>query len=118
MEEENVTAFHLTGGLEGETADAMYIVFNPNKEAKEITLPEGEWHVCINGEDAGNVSLEKVSGTATVDAISPLVLVQGEVAADNGSGNGMSTGTTVALSAAVLAALSGAVIVRKKGSKK
>ena len=118
MEEENVTAFHLTGGMDGETAEAMYIVFNPNKEAKEITLPEGEWHVCINGEDAGNVSLGKVSGTTTVDAISPLVLVQGEVAADNGSGNGMPTGTVVALSAAVVAALSGMMISRKRGSKK
>lgn len=79
VEEANVTAFHLIGGLEGETADAMYIVFNPNKEAKEITLPEGTWHICINGEEAGVKSLGKVSGTATVDAISALVLVQGEV---------------------------------------
>lgn len=88
MEDANVTAFSVAGGLEGETADAMYIVFNPNKEAKEITLPEGEWHVCINGETAGVESLEKVSGTATVDAISALVLVQGDVAESTGSGNG------------------------------
>ena len=116
--EPNVTAFHVTGGIEGETAEAMYIVFNPNNEAKEITLPEGEWHVCINAEDAGNVSLGKVSGTVTVDAISPLVLVQGEVAADNGSDNGMPTGSVVALSVAVLAALSGMMIARKRSSKK
>lgn len=88
MEDANVTAFSVTGGLEGETADAMYIVFNPNNEVKEITLPEGEWHVCINGETAGVESLEKVSDTATVDAISALVLVQGEVAESTGSGSG------------------------------
>ena len=90
MEDANVTAFSVAGGLEGETADAMYIVFNPNKEAKEITLPQGEWHVCINGETAGVESLETVSGTATVDGISALVLVQEEVAAattDSDKGN-------------------------------
>lgn len=87
-EEENVTAFSITGGMEGENADAMYIVFNPNKEAKEITLPEGTWHVCINGENAGTESLEKVSGTTSVDAISALVLVQGENAVTTGSAKG------------------------------
>ena len=119
MEEANVTAFHLTGGFEGETADAMYIVFNPNNEAKEITLPEGTWHVCINGENAGTESLEKVSGKATVDAISALVLVQGENAVTTGSSQGMSTGTMVALLACIVAALSGLgmLIARKRRGK-
>ena len=79
IEDANVTAFHLTGGMEGESADAMYIVFNPNKEAKEITLPEGKWHICISGEDAGVTSLGTVKDSVTVDPISALVLVQGEV---------------------------------------
>ena len=79
VEEANVTAFHLTGGMEGESADAMYIVFNPNKEAKEIMLPEGKWHICINGEEAGVTSLGTVKDSVTVDPISALVLVQGEV---------------------------------------
>ena len=119
IEEANVTAFHLTGGLEGETADAMYIVFNPNNEAKEITLPEGKWHVCINGENAGTESLEKVSGKVTVDAISALVLVQGENAVTTGSGNGANNGeiaTAVALLGAATAVLGG-VIARKKKAK-
>ena len=79
VEDENVTAFHLTGGMEGETADAIYVVFNPNKEAKEITRPEGKWHICVNGEEAGVTSLGTVKDKVTVDAISALVLVQGEV---------------------------------------
>ena len=79
VEEANVTAFHLTGGMEGENAEAMYIVFNPNKEAKEITLPEGKWHICINGEKSGVTSLGTVKDKVTVDPISALVLVQGDV---------------------------------------
>ena len=74
--DENVTAFSLTGGLKGESADAMYIVFNPNAESKEITLPEGNWNVYINAENAGTEVLDTVSGTVTVDAISAMVLVQ------------------------------------------
>ena len=94
--EANVTAFQLTGGVEGETADAMYIVFNPNNAAKEIALPEGEWHICINGEDAGTESLGTVSGTATVDAISALVLVQGNIAAGTDSNAGTNSGSASA----------------------
>ena len=88
VEEANVTAFHISGGPDGETADSMYIVFNPNNEAKEITLPEGKWHACINGEEAGTESLEKVSDKVTVDGISAMVLVQGENAVTTGSGKG------------------------------
>ena len=76
IETKNVTAFHLTGGIEGETADAMYVVFNPNTESTNITLPEGKWNVYINGEKAGTEVLKTVSGTVTVDAISAMVLVQ------------------------------------------
>ena len=76
IETKNVTAFSLTGGVEGETADAMYIVFNPNEESTNVTLPEGKWNVYINGKNAGTEVLETVSGTVTVDAISAMVLVQ------------------------------------------
>lgn len=122
----NVTAFHLTGGLEGETADAMYIVFNPNNSAKEITLPEGEWHICINGETAGTESLGTVSGTATVDAISALVLVQGDVAVNNGSSTNAGSsaadtsaaitggGTATIALLVMAAALAGAYYFKKK----
>ena len=114
MEDANVTAFSVTGGLEDETADAMYIVFNPNNEAKEITLPEGEWHVCINGETAGVESLEKVSGTATVDAISALVLVQGEVAESTGSGSRNGNAMEVVACLGVAGAVIATSVVKKR----
>lgn len=114
IEEPNVTAFHLTGGIEGETADAMYIVYNPNKEAKEITLPEGDWHVCINGERAGTESLGKVSGTTSVDAVSALVLVQGENAVTTGSGKGNAEATELVAYLGVAGACIVASIVKRR----
>ncbi len=114
MEEPNVTAFHVKGGLEGETADAMYIVFNPNNESKEITLPEGKWHVCINGEKAGTESREKVSGKVTVDAISALVLVQGENAVSSGNGSGANKTSTIVAFLGVASAIVGGAAVKKK----
>ena len=74
--EANVTAYTITGGPEGEKADAMYIVFNPNTTATTVTLPEGNWNVYINGEEAGTKILETVSGSIEVAPISTIVLVQ------------------------------------------
>lgn len=113
IEEPNITAFSIIGGVEGETADAMYIVFNPNNEAKAITLPEGKWHVCINGEKAGTESLEKVSGTVNVDAISALVLVQGENAVTTGSSNGNTKAMELVAYLGVAGACIAASIVKK-----
>ena len=101
----------------------MYIVFNPNTSAKEITLPEGEWNICINAEDAGTESLGVVSGTVTVDAISALVLVQGNVTANAGSASTGTTSTDSAITGsstalvallAMAAALAGAYCYKKK----
>lgn len=107
----SLTAFYLTGGLEGETADAMYIVFNPDAEGKEITLPDGEWNVYINGENAGTEVLATVSGTITVDGISAMVLVQETASA----GSNSTVLVVIALIAvAVAAGALGAVVARKK----
>ena len=75
--DEEVLGFQINASaVEGEKADSILVYFNPNPEATQITLPEGEWNVYINGEKAGTEVLEKVSGTVTVDAISAMVLVQ------------------------------------------
>jgi pullulanase len=74
---EEVLGFQINASaVEGEKADSILVYFNPNPEATQITLPEGDWNVYINGEKAGTEVLEKVSGTVTVDAISAMVLVQ------------------------------------------
>ena len=74
----NVLAFRINGGVNGETSDGLFIIFNPNTESQEVPLPEGVWDVYVNGEKAGTEVLDTISATATVAPISALVLVKGE----------------------------------------
>ena len=81
--EDNLLLFEVAGKekVAGEVSDGIVVIFNSNKTAKTVNLSTygitGDWTVCINGEDAGTTSLGTVNGTATVDAISALVLVKG-----------------------------------------
>lgn len=73
----NVVAFDIQGGVNGETADELFVIFNANTESTTVTLPEGKWNVYINGEKAGTEVLEKITnGEVTVDAVSAMVLVR------------------------------------------
>lgn len=113
----NIVAFHINGGVNGETADALYVIFNANKDAAELTLPEGKWNVYINGEKAGTEVLKTIkNGKVTVDGISAMVLAQ-----DGNSAGGSNVFLIVSIIAViVMAAAAGFVIVSKgkKGSKK
>ena len=113
----NVAAFHITGGINDETAEALYVIFNPNPENTDITLPEGNWNVYVNGEKAGTEILDTVSGSVTVDGITAMVLVQeaGAQVADGGFDNSVK----VAIFAALVAAGAGVVTaIRKKKMSK
>ena len=77
----NVLGFHIAPDANGDS-DALVVIFNPNAEATTVTLPEGQWEVHINGEDAGVTALATAEGTVEVAPISAMVLVQpGEVPA-------------------------------------
>jgi pullulanase/glycogen debranching enzyme len=67
-------------GVEGETAKNIICLYNATANAAEIELPEGEWTVCANKTKAGIYNLGTVSGKVSVDSVSALILVQGEVA--------------------------------------
>ena len=69
----NVNGFHIAEGANGES-NSLVVIFNPNAEATTVTLPEGSWDICINGEDAGDVSLGTAEGTVEVAPISAMVL--------------------------------------------
>ena len=71
----NVSGFHIAAVANGEE-NALVVIFNPNAEATNVTLPEGRWDIRINGEDAGDLSLGTAEGTVEVAAISAMVLVQ------------------------------------------
>ena len=103
----NVVAFAITGDVDGETADGMYVIFNANNEKKEVTLPEGNWNVCINDTLAGTDTIETISGTAEVAPVSALILVKGD---GNGSTAVASAGTLPAWMAYVFTILVAVVI--------
>ena len=70
----NVTAFHITAGANGEASD-LFVIFNPNREATKVTLPDGEWAIYVNGQQAGTEALSSVHWDVTVDPISAMILV-------------------------------------------
>lgn len=76
---DKLVAFEVNGGINGETSDGIYLVFNANNEEKEVTLPDGSWDVCINGEQAGTDPIETITdGKLTVAPISAMVLVKSD----------------------------------------
>ena len=130
---DNVVAFQINGGINGENSDGLFIIFNSNNEAREITLPDGVWDVYVNAEKAGTEVLDTITGgVAIVEPISALVLVKGEgngdlqtsapadsaTGADNDSDDSTSAGSgivsTVLIIAGVVVIAVGIILVRRK----
>ena len=89
-----VVGFTIDGAAEGEVADQLLIIYNASKEAKEVTIPEGTWNVCIKDNKAGIAVIETVSGgKISVSPISTLALVQGETEDANAVGSTTTTTT-------------------------
>lgn len=112
----NTLAFQISKGANGEEND-MVVIFNAKQEAASITLPEGNWDIYINGEDAGTTALGSVKGTISVDPISAMVLIKS-------SGNDPSANTyssalmiSVITGACVIVALGWALIIVRRRKK-
>ena len=75
----NVVACHITAGANGEENEIIAI-FNPRSADTVVTLPEGEWTVYINADQAGTEPLATVSGEVNVETVSACVLVKAPVA--------------------------------------
>ncbi|MDE6590969.1 MAG: type I pullulanase [Oscillospiraceae bacterium] len=126
----NVLAFDIKGGVNGETAEELFVIFNANEASTTVALPEGKWNVYINGEKAGTQALATVSGgSAEVAPISAMVLVkedapvsnQGSASAETGAPeekNGGGTLSTVLIAAGVVCAGGAAFAVGKNKKKK
>ena len=110
--DDNVMAFKINGGVNGEVADNLFVIFNANETAAEVELPEGKWNVYIDAENAGTEVLRSVKGTVKVDGISALVLCQ-----DNNRAPGVNGGLLAGVGAAVLAAGAAVAVVLKKKKK-
>lgn len=76
VEDSNVVAYTLNGSAVNDYWNNIAVMFNSNKEAVDVNIPEGEWVVVVNGEKAGVEALAEVSGSkVTVPAQSSYVLV-------------------------------------------
>lgn len=76
----NVVAYVIENQPNNECSDKVCVIYNANKEAKTVKVPEGEWKVCIKDGKAGTEAIETFTGSeVSVDAISCLVMVQGDL---------------------------------------
>lgn len=75
----NVVGCHIASGANGEENE-LVAVFNPRKEASVVTLPEGQWTIYIDGENAGTTALGTAETEVSVEPISAMVLVKEPVA--------------------------------------
>lgn len=76
--EKGVIAYELEPN-NGEVSDGIFVVYNALTEAQTVTLPEGEWTICVQGDKAGTESLGTASGSLTIDGISTTILVKGSL---------------------------------------
>ena len=76
--EKGVVAYCINGGVNGEKAEQIVVIYNPLSTDTTVTLPEGEWDIYVNDTYASaDIILDTVSGTVTVPKISAMVLVKG-----------------------------------------
>ena len=73
----------------------IFVIFNANKGAQTVNLPEGEWTININGEQAGTASLGTASGSVSVAGISAMVLTKDDEGPDEKAPVGPSEAKTV-----------------------
>ena len=81
-EHPHIGAFHVRGDVYYEPSDELFLIFSAADTAETFPLPEGSWHVCIDGDHAGTESLGTVRGHVTVPPLSALVLVKGALVGD------------------------------------
>ena len=80
LPDDNAVAFRINGGVNGETAKELFLIFNPTDKAIEVNLPKGRWNVCINADTAGTKPLAVITkGKATAEPVSAMVLVKGKI---------------------------------------
>ena len=79
----HVGMFHVQGDVCFEPSDELFLIFSAADTAETVALPEGTWHICINGEKAGTESLGTAKGTVTVAPLSAMVLVKGALDSGN-----------------------------------
>ena len=116
-------AFDIQGGVNGETAEELFLIFNANETASTVALPEGNWNVYINGEQAGTQALSTVKdGSAEVAPISAMVLVKEDAPVASNAGaeeqDGVNPAGLTAGVAILVVATGGAIAAAAVNNKK
>ena len=126
--DKNVVAFVMDNAdkaVEGESAEGIFLAFNPNEEETSIELPSGNWKVSISSADDSDAASQGqiISGQVKVAPISSLILTKDDSAdtgADKASESGKETsinkgGIAIMLAgAAAIIAVILAILKRKK----
>ena len=76
--DDGVIAYELAPN-NGEVSDGIFVIHNASSDTTEVTLPEGDWTIVVEGTRAGNTSLGTASGSVTVEAISTMILIKGSL---------------------------------------
>lgn len=76
IDDENLAAYHLWGNVNGETAEAVFVVFNASNEEKTVELPVGKWGICIDGEKAGDEIFGYAEGEYVLPPFSAAVMIK------------------------------------------
>lgn len=63
-------------GVAGESARKLCMIFNPEREKKEVFLPKGNWEIHVSDDKAGTENLGEADGRVTVLPVSCMILVQ------------------------------------------
>ena len=72
----NLVTFFFDGSGVGD--DDIFVIFNANTSAVDVTLPWGNWNVCVNKNDAGIKTLATVKNQVKVDGLSAMILTRSE----------------------------------------
>lgn len=75
----HVGAFRIRGDVYFEPADEIFLIFSAAAEPVVHPLPKGVWHICIDGDRAGTISLGTAEEHVTVPPLSAMVLVKGSL---------------------------------------
>ncbi len=69
-------AYTIDGKSSGDSAQQILVIFNPNQKSEDISLPSGDWKVCIDKQTAGTRTLKTASGSFSAEAESCTVLIR------------------------------------------
>ncbi len=73
---ELLIAYQLNGSAVADSYKQIIVIHNPTSGTVELPLPAGSWEIAVRGNTVSQGSLGKVSGKASVEGVSTMVLFQ------------------------------------------